>query len=110
MNNFQGIEFDNTTNYKAFVFTTTELESFLKIYWKNKMEHLTNKDFSIDQEVRWCPGCGDYNIKIHSKSTSSIRKKKRRFCIYLWYWMFSRFPYYMDTYGFHSIHGETPAL
>ena len=74
------------------------------------MEHLTNKDFSSDQEVRWCPGCGDYAILRSIKTLSSIRKKKEDFVFISGIGCSSRFPYYMDTYGFHSIHGRGPVL
>jgi len=71
----------------------------------------TNKDFSSDQEVRWCPGCGDYAIlKAVQKAMPNIGIKKENIVFVSGIGCSSRFPYYMDTYGFHSIHGRAPAL
>ena len=77
----------------------------------NENQLLTKKDFVSDQEVRWCPGCGDYAI------LSSVQKvlpdlgiPKENFLIVSGIGCSSRFPYYMDTYGFHSIHGRAPAV
>ena len=68
------------------------------------MEHLTNKDFSSDQEVRWCPGCGDYAIlRSMQKALPQLKRKKEDFVFISGIGCYSRFPYYMDTYGFHSI-------
>ena len=72
---------------------------------------LTAKDFASDQDVRWCPGCGDYAIlnqvrKVVAKMGS--RKEKTVFIAGIG--CSSRFPYYMDTYGFHGIHGRAPAI
>ena len=75
------------------------------------MEKLTNKDFSSDQEVRWCPGCGDYAIlRAMQKSLPLLNRKKEDFIFISGIGCSSRFPYYMDTYGFHSIHGRAPAF
>tara|TARA_Y100001954_G_scaffold149668_1_gene159146 strand:+ start:5165 stop:6169 length:1005 start_codon:yes stop_codon:yes gene_type:complete len=75
------------------------------------MEHLTNKDFSSDQEVRWCPGCGDYAIlRSMQKALPQLERKKEDFVFISGIGCSSRFPYYMDTYGFHSIHGRAPAF
>src|SRR6195256_522314 len=72
---------------------------------------LTRKDFSSDQEVRWCPGCGDYSVppalqllmpELGGKPENQV------FVSGIGCW--SRFPYYMNTYGVHSIHGRAPAL
>src|ERR1700693_2709477 len=72
---------------------------------------LTRKDFVTDQEVRWCPGCGDYAI------LAQVQKQMPEFGIAPENIVFisgigcsSRFPYYMNTYGFHTIHGRAPAL
>jgi len=72
---------------------------------------LTRKDFVSDQEVRWCPGCGDYAI------LAQVQKTMPEFGIAPHNTVFisgigcsSRFPYYMNTYGFHTIHGRAPAL
>ena len=71
----------------------------------------TSKDFSSDQEVKWCPGCGDYAIlKAVQKAMPNIGIKKENVVFVSGIGCSSRFPYYMDTYGFHSIHGRAPAL
>ena len=72
---------------------------------------LTQKDFKSDQEVRWCPGCGDYSILAQMQRTLprlDIAREKYVFvggigCA-------ARFPYYMNTYGVHGIHGRAPAI
>jgi 2-oxoglutarate ferredoxin oxidoreductase subunit beta len=72
---------------------------------------LTKKDFASDQEVRWCPGCGDYAILNAVQSlmpTLGIPKEKTVFVSGIG--CSSRFPYYMSTYGFHTIHGRAAAL
>jgi len=75
------------------------------------MEHLTNKDFTSDQEVRWCPGCGDYAIlRAMQKALPTLEKKKEDFVFISGIGCSSRFPYYMNTYGFHTIHGRAPAF
>ena len=75
------------------------------------MEHLTNKDFTSDQEVRWCPGCGDYTIlRAMQKALPTLEKKKEDFVFISGIGCSSRFPYYMNTYGFHTIHGRAPAF
>ena len=72
---------------------------------------LTNKDFSSDQEVRWCPGCGDYAIlRSMQKSLPQLGEKKENYVFIAGIGCSSRFPYYMDTYGFHTIHGRAPAI
>ena len=71
----------------------------------------TFKDFSSDQEVRWCPGCGDYAIlRAVQKAMPEIGKKREDVVFVSGIGCSSRFPYYMDTFGFHSIHGRAPAL
>lgn len=71
----------------------------------------TAKDFSSDQDVRWCPGCGDYSILAQVQRTMpdlNIPKEKVVFVSGIG--CSSRFPYYMETYGFHSIHGRATAI
>ena len=71
----------------------------------------TFKDFASDQEVRWCPGCGDYVIlRGVQKALPMMGKRKEDFVFVSGIGCSSRFPYYMDTYGFHSIHGRAPAI
>src|SRR6058998_3858281 len=63
---------------------------------------LTKKDFQTDQEVRWCPGCGDYAILSAVQSVfPELGIKKENFVIVSGIGCSSRFPYYMNTYGFH---------
>ena len=72
---------------------------------------LKKKDFVSDQEVRWCPGCGDYVILSQvQKLFPELGVKKEDFLIVSGIGCSSRFPYYMNTYGFHSIHGRAPGL
>lgn len=72
---------------------------------------LTRADFQSDQEVRWCPGCGDYAILAQfQKVFPTLGVPRERFAIVSGIGCSSRFPYYMDTYGFHTIHGRAPAI
>jgi len=72
---------------------------------------LTAKDFKTDQEVRWCPGCGDYAILAAMQSfMPELGIPKERIVFVSGIGCSSRFPYYMDTYGVHSIHGRAPAI
>ena len=72
---------------------------------------LTRQDFVSDQDVRWCPGCGDYAILAQvQKVFPDLGIPKEKFLIVSGIGCSSRFPYYMETYGFHSIHGRAPAL
>ncbi|MCG6927445.1 MAG: 2-oxoacid:ferredoxin oxidoreductase subunit beta [Acidobacteria bacterium] len=69
------------------------------------------KDFQSDQDVRWCPGCGDYAILSAVQSVlPELGVPKERFVVVSGIGCSSRFPYYMNTYGFHSIHGRAPAI
>ncbi len=72
---------------------------------------LTAKDFATDQEVRWCPGCGDYAIlKCVQKTLAELGASPERTAFVSGIGCSSRFPYYMETYGFHTIHGRAPAV
>ena len=72
---------------------------------------LTKKDYESDQAVRWCPGCGDYAILSQTQKTvPSFGRKKEDIVFVSGIGCSSRFPYYMNTYGFHSIHGRAPAI
>jgi len=72
---------------------------------------LTKKDFASNQEVRWCPGCGDYSILSSIQSVMpEIGVPKERIVFISGIGCSSRFPHYMSTYGFHTIHGRAPAL
>ncbi len=72
---------------------------------------LTAKDFATDQEVRWCPGCGDYSILAQvQKIMPNMGIPKEDIVIISGIGCSSRFPYYMNTYGMHSIHGRATAV
>jgi 2-oxoglutarate/2-oxoacid ferredoxin oxidoreductase subunit beta len=72
---------------------------------------LTRQDFSTDQEVRWCPGCGDYSILAQTqKVLPEMGVAREKFVFVSGIGCSSRFPYYVNTYGFHSIHGRAPAI
>ncbi len=75
------------------------------------MPPLTAKDFANDQEVRWCPGCGDYSILAQvQKVMPTLGIPKENFVIISGIGCSSRFPYYMNVYGMHSIHGRATAI
>lgn len=72
---------------------------------------LTAKDFATDQEVRWCPGCGDYSILAQvQKLMPTLGIPRENIVIISGIGCSSRFPYYMNTYGMHSIHGRATAI
>ncbi len=72
---------------------------------------LTRKDFSSDQMVRWCPGCGDYAILSSIQNTMpQLGIKKEDIVFVSGIGCAARFPYYMNTYGFHTVHGRGPAV
>lgn len=75
------------------------------------MQTLTAKDFSTDQEVRWCPGCGDYSILKQVQTVlPTLGIPRENIAIISGIGCSSRFPYYMNTYGMHSIHGRATAI
>ncbi len=68
-------------------------------------------DFKTDQEVRWCPGCGDYSILAQmKKALASLGVPREKIVFVSGIGCSSRFPYYMNTYGFHTIHGRAPTF
>lgn len=72
---------------------------------------LTAKDFSSDQEVRWCPGCGDYSILKQVQTVlPDLGRPREEFVFVSGIGCSSRFPYYMETFGMHSIHGRATAI
>ncbi len=72
---------------------------------------LTKKDFASDQMIRWCPGCGDYSILSAMQNTMAQLNKKTEELVFIsGIGCAARFPYYMNTYGFHTIHGRGPAV
>lgn len=71
----------------------------------------TAKDFASDQDVRWCPGCGDYSILAQMQRVApDINVRKENMVWVSGIGCSSRFPYYMNTFGFHGIHGRAPAI
>lgn len=78
---------------------------------EKKKELLTRKDFVSSSEVRWCPGCGDYAVLNAVQNVlPQLGLPKEKFVFVSGIGCSSRFPYYMDTYGFHSIHGRAPTI
>ncbi len=74
-------------------------------------DRLRPNDFATDQEVRWCPGCGDYAIlKATQKTLADLGAKPEKTVFVSGIGCSSRFPYYMNTYGFHTIHGRAPSF
>lgn len=72
---------------------------------------LSPKDLTSDQQVRWCPGCGDYSILAQMKKVlAPLGIPRENFVFVSGIGCSSRFPYYMNTYGFHSIHGRAPTI
>jgi 2-oxoglutarate ferredoxin oxidoreductase subunit beta len=72
---------------------------------------LTPKDFKSDQEIRWCPGCGDHAIlNSIQKAMADLEVPKEKIAVISGIGCSSRFPYYMSTYGFHTIHGRAAAI
>ena len=72
---------------------------------------LTPKDFASDQEIRWCPRCGDYSILAQVKKVlPTLGIPREKFVFVSGIGCSSRFPYYVNTYGIHSIHGRAPAV
>ncbi|HEX8642693.1 MAG TPA: 2-oxoacid:ferredoxin oxidoreductase subunit beta [Allosphingosinicella sp.] len=77
----------------------------------NEMAALTAKDFATDQEVRWCPGCGDYAVlKAVQRTMPELGVRPENVVFVSGIGCSSRFPYYMETYGFHTIHGRAPTF
>lgn len=76
-----------------------------------EVKKLKPKDFASDQDVRWCPGCGNYAILAEIKRVlAEMRSKKENTVFVAGIGCSSRFPYYVDTYGMHTIHGRAPAI
>lgn len=75
------------------------------------LDQLTAKDFATDQDIRWCPGCGDYSILKQVQTVLPDLGLKRENIVFVsGIGCSSRFPYYMETYGMHSIHGRATAI
>lgn len=90
----------------------TEIDKHLKNEKGNpEKASYSGKDFSSDQDVRWCPGCGDYTIlKQVQNVMPDIGVDKKDIVFISGIGCAARFPYYMDTFGMHSIHGRAPAI
>lgn len=74
-------------------------------------ERAAFKDYATDQEVRWCPGCGDYSIlKAVHRALAEVQADPAKTVFVSGIGCSSRLPYYVDTYGFHTIHGRAPAI
>ncbi|MEZ5557824.1 MAG: 2-oxoacid:ferredoxin oxidoreductase subunit beta [Pseudomonadales bacterium] len=77
----------------------------------NEMAKISFKDYETDQEVRWCPGCGDYSIlKAVQRALASAGADPAQTVFVSGIGCSSRLPYYVETYGFHTIHGRAPAI
>lgn len=87
------------------------VEQTLKNFPTTQQQKYTAKDFQSDQDVRWCPGCGDYSILAQvQRVMPDIGVPRERIVFVSGIGCSSRFPYYMNTYGFHGIHGRAPAI
>ncbi len=76
-----------------------------------EVQKYTAKDFKSNQELRWCPGCGDFMVLAAvQKAMSELNHKKEDYAVISGIGCSSRFPYYMNTYGFHGIHGRAALL
>ena len=74
------------------------------------LNNKTAKDYATDQDVRWCPGCGDYSILKQVQTVLADEGLNNEDIVFIsGIGCSSRFPYYMNTYGIHSIHGRAPA-
>ena len=74
-------------------------------------DKLTAKDFASSEEVRWCPGCGDYAVlKAVTKALADVGAKPENTAFVSGIGCAARLPYYVETYGFHTIHGRAPAI
>jgi len=77
----------------------------------SQLVQLKKKDFETPNDIRWCPGCGDYSILATVQRTlPTLEIPKEKFVFVSGIGCSSRFPYYMNTYGFHTIHGRAPAF
>ena len=75
------------------------------------LPQLKAKDYASDQEVRWCPGCGDYAILVAMQRVcQNLQIPRENLAFISGIGCSSRFPYYMNTYGFHTIHGRAPGV
>jgi 2-oxoglutarate/2-oxoacid ferredoxin oxidoreductase subunit beta len=90
---------------------TTLVDHIIEQARSAEIPRYTSKDFQSDQDVRWCPGCGDYSILAQAQRIMPDLGIPRHNIVFVsGIGCSSRFPYYMDTYGFHSIHGRATAI
>jgi 2-oxoglutarate/2-oxoacid ferredoxin oxidoreductase subunit beta len=89
-----------------------EKKEQVQVQDQEQVVKLTSKDFASKEDVRWCPGCGDYSIlaQVHRTFPEIVDVKKENIVWVSGIGCSSRFPYYMSTYGFHGIHGRAPAI
>ncbi|MGH3240225.1 MAG: thiamine pyrophosphate-dependent enzyme, partial [Spirillospora sp.] len=101
---------DNGSNGNGAVNANGNGKTLLSLVPKTDVKQ-TMMDFKTDQEVRWCPGCGDYAILAAVQSfLPELGLRRENITFISGIGCSSRFPYYMNTYGFHSIHGRAPAI
>src|SRR6202171_3648077 len=101
----------NTAHVDASVSADSEVGSAVSGKIAPPPGQLKKADFVSDQEVRWCPGCGDYAILAGvQKVMPELGVSREKIVFVSGIGCSSRFPYYMNTYGFHSIHGRAPAI
>ncbi|HEY5616142.1 MAG TPA: 2-oxoacid:ferredoxin oxidoreductase subunit beta [Bacteroidota bacterium] len=90
---------------------TTQVEELISKHKPDPSQKYTAKEFQSDQDVRWCPGCGDYSILAQTQRVMpDLGIPRHQMAFISGIGCSSRFPYYMNTYGFHSIHGRAPAV
>jgi 2-oxoglutarate ferredoxin oxidoreductase subunit beta len=92
-----------------------EIAKEIEVTDANQIPVYNRSDFASDQNVRWCPGCGDYSILTQVQKTmpeicAEMNVPKENVVFISGIGCSSRFPYYMDTYGFHTIHGRAPTI
>src|SRR5438105_2131273 len=86
-------------------------ERIMSVVPTSPLPVLKPQDYATDQDVRWCPGCGDYSILMQTKKVLAKLGMDRSKTVFIsGIGCSSRFPYYMNTYGFHSIHGRAPTF
>jgi 2-oxoglutarate ferredoxin oxidoreductase subunit beta len=91
--------------------TMHHVDDILKTVVQETAVKYTAKDFQSDQDVRWCPGCGDYSILAQvQRVLPELNIPRHKLVFISGIGCSSRFPYYMDTYGFHGIHGRAAAI
>lgn len=90
---------------------STLVQEIIEQSKSDTIPHYTSKDFQSDQDVRWCPGCGDYSILAQAQRIMpDLGIPKHKIVFVSGIGCSSRFPYYMSTYGFHGIHGRATAI